>query len=107
MNQLYLIIAVLAEILGTISLKQSNGLQKLFPTLGVIICYSFATYLLALVSKNLPMGIVYTLWSAFGIIGSLLIDHFVFLEKYNTFQLSGLVLIITGTFLLNLSFNAV
>ncbi|MDD4976274.1 MAG: SMR family transporter [Bacteriovorax sp.] len=105
MNWFYLLIAVIAEIFGTISLKHSNGFQKILPTLGVIVGYALATYLLSIVCKNIPIGIVYALWSAVGIIGLLLIDHYVFLEKYNYFQLSGLMLIVTGSLILNFSLN--
>lgn len=103
MNWFYLITAVIAEILGTILLKNSDGFHKIIPTIGVVIAYGLATYFLSIVAKNMPIGAVYALWSAFGITGSLLIDHYVFMEKYNTFQLSGFFLIVAGSVIVNYS----
>lgn len=103
MTWIYLIAAVLAEILGTFFLKYSNGFHKTIPSIGVVLTYGLATYLLSIVAKSMPIGAVYAMWSAFGITGSLLIDHYVFLEKYSTYQLSGFILIVAGSVIINIS----
>ena len=105
MNWLYLFIAVTAEIFGTVAMKHSDGFQKITPTLGVAAGYGLATFFLSIVVKHIPVGIVYALWSAVGILGSLVIDHYFFSEKYSFFQLTGFVFIVMGAVMLNVSVN--
>ncbi len=101
MNWLYLFFAVAAEIFGTFAMKHSNGFQKLIPSVGVVVGYAIATFLLSHVVKNLPLGTVYALWSAVGIIGSLCLDHYYFFEKFNLAQVIGLAFILCGSVILN------
>ena len=59
-------IAIAAEILGTLSLKASDGLSKLWPSLGVLIGYALAFTLMAISLKKLDVGITYAIWSGGG-----------------------------------------
>ncbi|NCV83034.1 MAG: QacE family quaternary ammonium compound efflux SMR transporter, partial [Actinobacteria bacterium] len=70
MAWILLSIAIAAEILGTLSLKASDGLSKLWPSLGVLIGYALAFTLMAISLKKLDVGITYAIWSGVGIIGA-------------------------------------
>lgn len=86
-------------------MKHSNGFHKLIPSLGVLLGYGVATYLLSVVVKTLPLGAVYALWSAVGIIGSLFLDHYFFLEKFSLAQFIGLSFILFGSVILNFTLH--
>ena len=70
MSWVFLAIAIAAEIFGTLSLKASDGLSKLLPSIGVIIGYATAFTLMAISLKKLDVGITYAIWSGVGIIGA-------------------------------------
>lgn len=63
-------IAIFAEIVGTLSLKASDGLSKLWPSLGVLVGYATAFTLMAMSLKKLDVGITYAIWSGVGIVGA-------------------------------------
>ena len=68
MKWLYLIVAVIFEVIATSALKESNSFTKLVPSLFVIIGYSISFYFLSLTLKNLSIGITYAIWSGLGIL---------------------------------------
>ena len=76
MKWLYLIIAVIFEVIATSALKESNSFTKLVPSLFVIIGYSISFYFLSLTLKNLSIGITYAIWSGLGILLICLVGYF-------------------------------
>ena len=76
MKWLYLIIAVIFEVIATSALKESNSFTKLVPSLFVIIGYSISFYFLSLTLKNLSIGITYAIWSGLGIMLICLVGYF-------------------------------
>ena len=68
MALIYLAMAIIAEIAGTIALKASEGFTKLVPSLIVIVGYGLAIYLLTLVLRTIPVGITYAVWAGVGIV---------------------------------------
>ncbi len=67
MAWLYLFIAILAEVAGTIALKYAQGFTKPIPVLVVVLGYSIAFFLLSKVVQVLPLAITYAIWSGAGI----------------------------------------
>ena len=76
MKWLYLIIAVIFEVIATSALKESNSFTKLVPSLFVIIGYSISFYFLSLTLKSLSIGITYAIWSGLGILLICLVGYF-------------------------------
>lgn len=76
MKWLYLIIAVIFEVIATSALKESNSFTKLVPSLFVIIGYSISFYFLSLTLKNLSIGVTYAIWSGLGILLICLVGYF-------------------------------
>ena len=64
MHYLYLSIAILAEVIATSTLKAADGFSKPIPSAIVVVGYATAFYLLSIVVKTVPVGIVYAIWSA-------------------------------------------
>ncbi|ERO99982.1 quaternary ammonium compound-resistance protein qacE [Enterobacter sp. MGH 14] len=60
---LFLVIAIVGEVIATSALKSSEGFTKLAPSAVVIIGYGIAFYFLSLVLKSIPVGVAYAVWS--------------------------------------------
>lgn len=100
--KLYLLIAILAEVLGTSALKASEGFTKLAPSILVIISYAIAFYCMSLSLKTMPVGIVYAIWAGMGIVLISLIGWVLFGQKLDLPAICGLTLIVAGVLVLNL-----
>ena len=68
MNSVYLIIAIVAEVVATSALKASDGLSKSPSVLVMAVGYGTAFYFLSLTIRTIPLGVAYGLWSAIGIV---------------------------------------
>lgn len=68
MHYLFLTAAIVAEVIGTTFMKQSNGFSKLTPSLITAVAYMVAFYFLSLTLKTIPTGIAYAIWSGVGIV---------------------------------------
>lgn len=102
MAWILLSIAIAAEIFGTLSLKASDGLSKLMPSLGVLIGYATAFTLMALSLKKLDVGITYAIWSGVGIIGAAMGGVVFFDQHLSRMTMIGMAIIITGVVVMNL-----
>ena len=68
MPYLYLMIAIIAEVIATSALKASNGFSVPLPSLITVVGYAISLYFLSLTLKFIPVGIAYAIWSGAGII---------------------------------------
>jgi small multidrug resistance pump len=93
--------AILSELLGTTSLKLSEGFSQPVPSLGVVIGYGAAFYLVSLTLEELPLGVVYGTWAALGIIGIAAIGVVLFNEPVDIPGVIGILLIVGGVYCLN------
>ena len=102
MPWLLLSIAIAAEILGTLSLKASDGLSKLWPSIGVLVGYASAFALMAVSLKKLDVGITYAIWSGVGIIGAAIGGYVFFNQEISKVSMLGMAIIIVGVVVMNL-----
>jgi len=93
--------AILAELFGTTALKLSDGFSQLVPSLGVVVGYGLAFYLVSLTLKELPIGVVYGTWAALGIVGVAAIGVVVFDEPLDLAGIIGILLIVGGVYCVN------
>ena len=92
--------AIACEVAATVFLRVSDGFTKLWPAVIVIVGYAASFYLLALILKTgIPVGIVYAIWSAFGIALVTLIGMAAFDDKISFVTAIGLVVVIVGVIL--------
>jgi multidrug transporter EmrE-like cation transporter len=98
-----LIAAILCEIIATTALKESNGFRRLLPTLIVVIGYVAASYLFTISLRHIPLGVAYAVWSGLGTVGMILIGYYIWDEKIQPHQLAGIILILIGSVIINLS----
>jgi small multidrug resistance pump len=97
-----LTVAIIAEVIGTLALKQSDGFSKLQPSLVVIGGYAIAFFLVSIVLKTLPVGITYAIWAGCGTALVLLISAVIFEQWPDTLALTGIALITAGIVVINL-----
>ncbi|MFC6941205.1 multidrug efflux SMR transporter [Salinirubellus sp. GCM10025818] len=93
--------AILAEVVGTTSLKLSQGFSRPLPSLGVLVGYGAAFYFLSLALEDLPVGVVYGTWAALGIVAIAAIGVVAFDEPVDIAGIVGIGLIIAGVYCLN------
>ncbi|MEN9923798.1 MAG: Methyl viologen resistance protein [Actinomycetota bacterium] len=105
MAWLYLAIAVVSEVIGTLALKASDGMSKIVPAITVVIAYLTAFFLMSQTLKTIPVGITYAVWSGLGIVGATLGAYFLFGQALSRQALIGMVIIIIGVVILNLNQN--
>lgn len=102
-NWLFLIIAIIAEVIATSALKTSDGFSKLLPSVVVVMGYGVAFYFLSLTLRTIPMGIVYALWSGVGIVLISGIGWVWHGEKLSLTAMAGIAFVVFGVVLLNVS----
>ncbi|MCK3658190.1 multidrug transporter [Pasteurellaceae bacterium Pebbles2] len=103
MNAWFLLaIAIMIEVVGTNSIKASEGFTKPLPTAIAIVAFVTALYLLSIITKTLPIGIVYAVWSGVGIILTAIVAYFLFDQKPDLAGFIGMAMIIGGVLVINL-----
>jgi small multidrug resistance pump len=102
MAYVFLVLAISAEVVGTSLLKASEGLTRLWPTVGTIGGYTVATVLLAQAVKTVPVGVAYAMWSGLGTAAIVAIGAAFLGEPLSVTKVVGIGLIIGGVVILNL-----
>ena len=94
--------AIISEVTGSTFLVKSDGFTKLFPSLMVVILFSFSFFLLSHVIKVLPIGIVYAIWSGVGIVLTAIIGFLLFKQSIDGPGIFGMCFIVLGVIIINL-----
>jgi len=105
MTYLYLVLAIIFEVIATSALKQAEGFTRLWPSLLCIFGYGAAFYLLSIPIRTIPVGIVYAIWSGAGIVLIAAVGWFWFKQSLDIAAIIGLTLIIAGVLVVNLFSN--
>lgn len=101
MSYLYLFIAIITEITGTVSLKASNGFSKFYPSLSAIVSFIICFYFFSLAMKYLPLSISYATWAGLGLVLSTILSVLIFKENLNIIGVISIIFITLGIILLN------
>lgn len=95
--------SVVAEVVGTVALKYSDGFSKLIPSGTAACCYGLAIWLMAVAMRQLEMGITYAVWAASGTAVTALVGAVLFGEHMGALKVAGLVCVVGGIVMINLS----
>ena len=98
----YLIIAIVAEVIATSAMAKSDGFTRLWPSLIAFVGYGFAFYLLSLVTRTVPVGIVYAVWSGAGIVLVATAGWLFFGQRLDLAATVGMGMIVAGVLIINL-----
>ena len=91
-----LFVAGLFEIGWAVGLKYTEGLTRLWPTVGTAVSLLASMGLLALALRTLPLGSAYAIWTGIGTVGTAVLGIVLFREPATTMRLLCIALIITG-----------
>ena len=99
-------VAIVSEVIGTLSVKASDGFTRLPATLVVFVAYGVAFYCLSHVVKTIPLGVAYAVWSGAGVALILVAGAAFFGETPDLAALVGIALIVAGVLVIHLFSNA-
>ncbi|MFC3105121.1 DMT family transporter [Salinisphaera aquimarina] len=100
---LLLILAIVLEVAGTTSMKLSEGLTRLWPTVGMTVLYLASFACLALALKQIEVSIAYAIWAGLGIVLVTLVAVLFFDEALTPWRVVCMTLVLLGVVGLNLS----
>lgn len=99
----FLFIAIVAEVFASSMLKRTEGFSRIWPSLGVVVGYGTAFYCLALTLKTIPIGTAYAIWAGLGTALTAIVGVVLYKELFNRKKVLGILCIILGVVVLNLS----
>ena len=101
-SYMYLVTAIVAEVIGTTALKASEQLTKPIPTMITVASIAIAFYMLSYAIKTIPIGIVYAIWSGVGIVLISLAGAVVYKQIPDLAAVLGMLMIIAGVVVIHL-----
>ncbi len=99
---LFLLVAILTEVIATSALKASAGFSRVLPSLIVVIGYAISFYALSLALEAIPVGIAYAVWSGIGIVLITIAAWILYGQRLDLWAMIGIGFIIVGVIILNL-----
>lgn len=106
MAYVYLAAAIVFEILGTLTLKYSEGFTKVIPIMLTVVCHGICFVALAAALKSLPISMVYSIWAGVGTAAMAVIGIWIFNEPLPLQKVMATGLIVIGVIMLNYSSNS-
>jgi multidrug transporter EmrE-like cation transporter len=98
---LLLLLAIVAEVVATVSLRLSSGFSRPVPAVVSLVGFGLALWLLALAMRSVPLSISYPMWAGIGTAGALAAAWLLFGERLVALQWVGVLLVLGGVVLLN------
>lgn len=100
MSWIWLILSILFEVVGTLSLRASDGFRKRLWLIPVIAGYATAfTFLGLALSAGMPVGVAYGIWTSVGIILVAVLARSLWKDPLTKKMLLGMGIIIAGVLL--------
>lgn len=92
----YLLLGICVEVIGTMSLKISDGFTKLSYSALSLCCFGVALFCIARAARIIDLSVAYAIWSGVGIILISLGSVALFDEKMTALKVFFMALIIIG-----------
>ena len=83
-------------------LKATEEFTKIVPTTFLVFFYVISFWLMTLALRDLPLGVVYAVWSGLGIVLVAIIGAVIYKEIPDLASLIGMALIISGVVVMHL-----
>ena len=99
---IFLVLAIIFELISTSFLKDANGFTNLYPSLIVIISLCICLFLMSHTMQFIPVGIVYASWAGLGIVGITIIAIVKYNQVPNIPTIIGLSFIVVGVIIVHL-----
>ncbi len=91
-----LLLAGLLEVVWAVGLKYSDGLTRLWPSVGTGLAMIASMLLLAAAMRTLPMGTAYTVWVGIGALGTVVCGILLWNEPINALRMISVAFILLG-----------
>jgi small multidrug resistance pump len=101
MAWLYLICAIATEVIGTVSLRYVDGLERPAPVVLAIAGYAVSFVFLTLTLRQLSLAVTYAVWAGAGTAAIAVIGMLALREPVSAVKLVSIALIISGVIGLN------
>ncbi len=101
-----LAIAILFEVGGTTSMRLSEGLTRLTPSVLIFVFYAVSFVFNAMVIRTLGLSVTYAVWSGAGTVLTAAIGYLWFKEPATALKLASTALIVVGVVGLHLGSQA-
>ncbi len=105
MHWVHLGIAIFFEMIGTTSMKLSQGFTKWVPSLLMFVCFGIAFFFNTLALRKLDLSMTYAIWSGVGTAATAVIGFYFFKESFTTLKFVSICLIILGVVGLRISWQ--
>lgn len=102
MTYLFLALAIIAEVIGTMALKATNGFTVFLPSTIAAVAYAAAFVLLSFCLREIPVGIAYGIWAGLGIVLVTISGGLIYKQMPDVPAIIGLLLIVTGVTIIHL-----
>jgi small multidrug resistance pump len=102
MPYIYLLIAILAEVIASTALRATKGFTELVPSLITVLGYAVSFYALSQTLNVFKLGIVYAIWSGIGMVLITFLGWVIYGQKMDWAALVGIALIIAGVVVIQL-----
>lgn len=103
LHWIYLSIAIILELAGTVTMKLANGLEKWGLSLLMLIFYGGSLTFLTLALKNIEISIAYAIWSGMGIVLITGVGFLYFKEEISIVKVIAILFILIGVITLNIT----
>ena len=103
MKWLLLFIGIVAELLGSTSMKMSDGFTKLYPSIFTFVFWAIGLTIFLFALKKFDLSFAFAIWAGLGIVGVSIIGIIFFKEPYNTMKIISILIIVIGVIMLNMS----
>ena len=91
-----LFVAGILEIGWAVGLKYTEGLTRLWPTVGTVASMAASMALLGAALRTLPLGTAYAVWTGIGTVGTAALGIVLFREPATAMRLLCIALIVAG-----------
>lgn len=96
MSWVILFFAIVFEVAGTLTLKFTEGMTRLWPTLLMFAFYLVSLFGLSVAVSKIPVGTAYAVWSGVGTLMVALLGVFWLKEEVTVLRSASMLLIVIG-----------
>ncbi len=102
-HAVFLIIAIVLEVIANVLIKYSDGFRKKIWGITGILCILAAFSSLAQAVKGIELSVAYAIWGSFGILATVTLGWILFKQRLKMHGWIGIGLLIVGMSLLKLA----
>jgi small multidrug resistance pump len=96
MHWVYLMLAIVFEVIGTTMMRMAHGFTRLTPSILLFVFYGVSFALMTVAIKKIDMSVSYAIWSGLGTALIAVIGYVWFREPATAAKIASITLILIG-----------